>query len=212
MPYATAAELRAQIDKISNVDDTVLTAILTAATNNIDRTINHYLPGLEYFKAPVVATARPYFGSGKGWMRTDPFISATLVAVKDSATDTTYESWAATDWVAFSGGYEHPNFADLPYTGVMSDPNGDYVIFTKGLRSPSVRITARWGYSATPPADIAEACIMQSARWYKRLQGAMSDALASGELGMLLYQQSLDPDIRRILVDGRYTNAVVFGI
>jgi hypothetical protein len=53
---------------------------------------------------------------------------------------------------------------------------------------------------------------MQSARWYKRLQGAMSDALASGELGMLLYQKSLDPDIRRILVDGRYINSVIYGL
>ena len=171
MAYASILDFRSQIDKNSNATDTVLNSILNAATTNIDRAVNHYVPGLEYFKAPMNGTARPYYGSGKTWQRIDPCISITLVEVKDSTTDTTYESWAATDWVAFSGGYEHPNFADLPYTGVMSDPNGDYVIFTKGLRSASVRITARWGYSATPPADIAEACIMQSARWYKRLIG-----------------------------------------
>jgi hypothetical protein len=50
---------------------------------------------------------------------------------------------------------------------------------------------------------------MQSARWYKRLQGAMSDALASADLGELLYVQKLDPDIAGILLDGRYVRPAV---
>ena len=134
------------------------------------------------------------------------------MAVKESYNDTAYTTWTGDDWIAFSGSFAYPTFATLPYTAVMTDPNGSYYVFTKGVQGPTVQVTARWGYSATPPADIVEACIMQSARWYKRLQSAMSDTLASGELGMLLYRQALDPDIRRILVDGRYINAVTYGL
>jgi len=74
---------------------------------------------------------------------------------------------------------------------------------------PTVQITARWGFATEVPIDIKEAAIMQAARWYKRLQSAMADVLASGELGQLLYRKSLDPDIRRLLVDGRYVKPVV---
>jgi len=212
MPYATVPQLRAQIDRDSAADDAVLLQILAGATVNIDRAVNHYLPGLEYYQAPAVASARPYAGNGKRWQRIDASIAITAVAVKDAWDSTTYTAWAAADWLGYSGSFEHPKFADLPYTGLMVTPDGAYSIFTKSYAGPTVQVTARWGYSATPPADIAEACVMQSARWYKRLQGAMADALANGELGMLLYQQSLDPDIRRLLVDGRHINSVMYGL
>jgi hypothetical protein len=212
MAYATVLELRAQIDKISNATDAVLANILTAASISIDRAVNHYLPGFEFYAAPAAASVRLYAGSGKRWQRIDPCIAVSTVAVKDSYTDLVYTAWGAADWIAFSSSFERPTFSDLPFTALMADPNGDFSYFTRGIQGPTVQVSARWGYSATPPADIAEACIMQSARWYKRLQGAMSDALASGELGMLLYQKSLDPDIRRILVDGRYINSVMYGL
>ena len=86
-------------------------------------------------------------------------------------------------------------------------PNGDYATFTSGQFTfrkgftpleatttrgiPKVKVTAKWGYAADVPDDIFEAIIMQAARTYKRLQGSMSDALASGELGQLLYPKFL---------------------
>ena len=50
---------------------------------------------------------------------------------------------------------------------------------------------------------------MQAARWFKRFQSSMADVLASDELGTLLYRQSLDPDVKRLLVDGRYVKPVI---
>jgi hypothetical protein len=210
--YASVATLRAHIDKTGNEDDVVLARILDAATISIDRACNRYLRGFAYFQAPAVASARTYAGSGKVWQRIDPCIAVTLVEVKDSATADDYTAWDAADWLAFQGSYERPTFGTLPYTALMASVNGDYYKFTKSLRGPTVRVSARWGGYASPPADIAEACVMQSARWYKREQSAMSDTLATPEMGMLLYQKSLDPDIRRILVDGRHINSVVYGL
>lgn len=228
MAYATVAELRAHIDKVTTGDDAALLAMLEAATANIDRAINQFRPGYEYFNANPIADARTYPGSGLQYQRIDHCIEITLVAVKDAVTDSTYTSWAPADWIAYSGSHTRPNFNDLPYTGIMIAPGGDYSWFTsgrygskkfffapsmdqqlsphfqQGRMTPTVQVTAKWGYSDSPPADIREACIMQAARWYKRLQSSMADVLASGELGQLLYQKSLDPDIKRILVDGRY--------
>ncbi|MFO7858396.1 MAG: hypothetical protein R6V11_05670 [Ectothiorhodospiraceae bacterium] len=199
------------MDKADPGDDVTLTQILDSVTMHIDKAVNRWRPDLDYFEAPAVASIRTYPGTGKKWIRIDPCIAVTAVAVKESYTSTTYDSWAVGDWLGFCGAYEKPNFNDLPYTALMVDPTGDQAYFTKGLRWPMVRVTARWGHSATPPDDIRQATIMEAARWYKRLQSTMSDTLASGELGMLLYQKSLDPDIKRILVDGRYINSVMYG-
>ncbi|UCC74285.1 MAG: hypothetical protein JSV86_06940, partial [Gemmatimonadota bacterium] len=123
------------------------------------------------------------------------------------------------DWIAFTGDPESPDFNSLPYTGIMIDPDGTYSYFTSGSYTgrggfrptstvtrgtPTVRVKAKWGYASSVPYDVKEAALMQSARWFKRLQSSMADTLASGELGTLLYRQALDPDIRRLLIDGRY--------
>lgn len=126
------------------------------------------------------------------------------------------------DWIPFSGDPDEPDFNSLPYDSLLVDPNGDESWFVSGrdwerriwrtgrrgsrlLGSvPTVRITARWGYAIEVPEDVAEACVMQAARWYKRLQGAMADSLASTDLGQLMYVQKLDPDVAGILLDGRY--------
>ena len=125
------------------------------------------------------------------------------------------------DWFPGTGDPDDPEFNQLPYTLLFVDPNGDYAWFTgedlwykrrgrnnRGtnalLRAPAVEVTARWGFSEDVPDDIREACVMQSSRWYKRLQGAMADALASADLGQLLYVQQLDPDVAGILLDGAY--------
>lgn len=218
--YATAAELRAHIDKTSTVEDPTLEMLLQAASRNIDRATNR----LDGFVADTVANARIYAGNGKPYQYIDECVEITLVAVKESATDDTYTSWATADWIGCSGDPEAPNFNDLPYDMVMVDPTGDESVFTSGKYTtrggfrpltdvhrgvPTVQITARWGFAIEVPIDIKEACMMQAARWFKRFQSAMADTLASGELGQLLYRQSLDPDIRRILIDSRYSKPVV---
>lgn len=222
MAYAIASELRGRINKSSITDDSILTSLIAAAENNINTTCNRP----DGFEADTTASARIYSGGGKPYIVIDECVAITLVGAKESSTDSTYTSWVAGDWIAFRGSPKNPNFNGLPYTAVMVAPGGNQAIFTGGgyggLRGfrpdsdfsrgvPTVQITAKWGYSVTPPADIKEACLMQAARWYKRFEGAMGDALASGELGMILYRQALDPDIRRILIDGRYLKPVTGG-
>jgi hypothetical protein len=222
--YATAAQLRARINKLTNTDDTVLGQLLQAASNAVDRVTNHAIEGYNVFAA-TTAAARLYSGSGRRYQWIDECVAVTTVAVKDSPTASTYTAWAGTDWLAFTGGVLAPDFNTLPYTALLCEPNGDYSVFTAGqlggcagwdygldyqrvdLRSPqvpTVQVTATWGVTATPPDEIREATIMLAARWFKRLESAMSDTLASGDMGVLLYTQPIDPDVKMLLMNTRW--------
>lgn len=204
--WATAQELRRRMNTVSTLKDIDLEAILTAAQNTITRFCNR-----QSFLADTVASARLYSGSGKDYLTIDETPEITAVGVKESVSDTTFTAWATTDWLAYSGSRRFPNFNSVPYTGLMVNPNGDYSRFFRGSTEgfPMVQVTAKWGAYVTIPDELKEASIMQATRWFKRLEGAMADALASGELGMLMYRQKLDPDIAMILVNGRYIKPTV---
>lgn len=199
MAYATLAEFQQYTDKttVTAAETAAITAYLNAATLNIDRAINCYHQGLEFFKAPAVATARLFAGNGRNYLRLPHCIAVTAVQQRGAAT-ALWEN--ITDYTLARGSERAPEF-EPPYTLLLHVTN----IFPASFHGyPIIQVTARWGFSASPPADIVAACIEQAARWFKRAQSAEGDTLASGELGMLLYRQVLDPDIRRKLIDGRY--------
>lgn len=224
MAYATIAEIKNQFQKTDNTDDAILGAMLDAASRTIDRFCNRP----DGFEASDLPAVRYFPGNGKAFILIDECVEITAVAVKDSPTDTTYEAWTAPsapmagdgDWIQFTGDPQWPDFNSLPITALMVDPNGDQSQFTSGLftglagfprrrgslsrQVPTIRITARWGYSDDIPADIKEACIMQSMIWFKRQQGSMASALASTELGDLELFRTLDPAVELILRLGRY--------
>ena len=212
--YVTLTELKARINipALTTDHDTVLTGLITDASRAVDGYCNRSLDG---FVALSVATARLYYGDGTSVQRIDECTAITLVEVKDSATDSTYVTWTTDDWIAFMGDPQRPNFNRTPYDKLMIDPNGSYVIWTnggyvgpRGFRPetdesrylPTVRVTAKWGYATVVPGPVKEATAMLATRWFKRLQGAMSDTLASPEIGgTLMYKQEIDPDIKMAL-------------
>jgi hypothetical protein len=220
--YCTTAELKAQIQKTGADADTIIAALISAASGMIDSFCNRP----DGFVAASSASARTYSGSGTGIQMIDECTEITKVEVKDSPSDTTYTEWASTDYLKGRGDPHHdPDFAHTPYTWLMADPTGDYDSFTSGKflglrgfrpvessggrRVPTVRVTAKWGYAATVPPAIKEATIMQVARWYKRLQSAMADTVGNSEFGVLMYTKKLDPEIELILVGGRYVRVAV---
>lgn len=218
--YATLAELKSRIDMTVADHDADLAALLVAAADSIDRACNR--PG--GFVADNLASSRIYTGSGGPIQTIDECTSITTVEVKDSASDTSYTTWAVTDWVAFGGGPRNPNFQptvnNRPYTSLMIAPEGDYAIFTSGSYStmrgfrptfnvsrgvPTVKVTSKWGYSIAAPGVIQEANIVQAARWWKRgLEGWAYIPVAGGVMGQPQYQKILDPAILVMLRNGRF--------
>ena len=206
IPYGTVSGLRLRINKTSTADDAVLLSLLQAASEAIDRFTNHIIPGVNVFAPDVTATARYYPGSGTRYQRINECVAITEVAVMDSTS--TYVVWGATDWRAFTGSNRQPNFNDLPYSRLMVTADSTYSSFLacySGTYSePSVRVTARWGVTLSTPPEISTACYMLAARWWKRMESAMADTLASGELGQLIYTQEIDPDVKLLLRQTRW--------
>ena len=220
MAYASAAQLRAQMNKVSTVEDAILTTLLSAAERNINRAVNRP----DGFEADVAASTRIWAGSGVPYQFIDENVEVTLVEVKDSPTDASFTAWAATDWIGAKGGPRSPNYNELPIDLLIIDPTGDETIFFSGTHTarggfrpsssisrgvPTVRVTAKWGYSVAVPDDIHEACIMQAMIWFKELQGAMGPSLVNADLGVVAFNKPIHPSIKRILIDGRYMKPVV---
>jgi hypothetical protein len=222
--YATTAEIRDRIDKTGTADDAILDALLSAAS----RAIDGYCNRPDGFVALTTATARFYPGSGKSYQWIDECVEVTAVAVKDSASDeeNQYDAWTVgtvgtttgADVFLASGDPEYPEFTRLPYTLLIIGANGDFSVFPSGefrtrggfrpasdsVRGvPSVKVTAKWGYSATIPANVREATILQAARWYKRGQSAWADTVANTDLGVLMYRKVIDPDLQAMLMEAR---------
>jgi len=217
MAYCTLAEVQADIDleDASGSATATIERLIIAAERNINRFCNRP----DGFEADDEASARYFPGSGLRYQLIDETVDIDTVAVKSSSAASTYTAWTTPttvmagdgDWIPFSGGPVVPRFEDLPYTGLMIDVNGSYSVFTSSrttgvhaIGRPTVKVTATWGYSVLVPGDIQEACIMQVARWYKRLQSSMADAVGNVDFGELRYTGRIDPAIAHILEDGGY--------
>jgi len=226
--YATLAEIKADIalTDATGSDTATLNRLITAASRAIDR----FCQRPDGFIA-ADASLRYFVGNGLPWIRIGECTTVTVVAVKSSVTDTTYTAWTAPttnmagdgDYYAFAGDPNRPNLNPIalqrPYAWLMVDPNSVYSDFLSGVYSsrqgqrptrqviqsaPTMQVTATWGYATVVPYEIKTACIMQTARWYKRMQGTMADSLSNPEFGRVTYLQSLDPDIKHLLIDGRF--------
>jgi len=96
----------------------------------------------------------------------------------------------------------------LPYNEIALDPyNGTYALWYPWEQV--VQVVGKFGYSATVPADIKQATIIQAVRMFKRGQQSYKDTGGIVELGQMTYTSEIDPDVKAILRDGRYIRVVV---
>lgn len=223
--YTTVQQVRATIGSIvSNTADNVIDRLITAVSRQIDRKCNRP----DGFVAASTATERFYAGSGTPVLYIDEAAAITAVAGKSSPSDADYTAWAATDWIAFSGSAERPNYNRAPYNGLMTLPGGNYAwwasggapyrsgfrphiddVMTSSRGLPTVRVTAKWGYALIVPPDIENATIIAVARLFKRGEGGFSDLLASGDFGALAVRAASAPEVDEILREGRYIRPMV---
>lgn len=219
--YCTAAEMKAACNKVTAGDDAVIALIIEGVSRTIDRFCNRpdsfFIAELDGYES-----TRYFLGSGTSYQYIDECIDVVSVAVKDAGTDeeNQYTAWvvgavgttAGADVFPATGDPKHPDFVRTPYTLLIVGVNGDYSYFTPpatGFPHPTVKVKARWGYAAVVPAQIKQACIMQSTRQYKLVQGAMARATASPDLGALIYPGKLDPDVEFILKAGRFVRPAI---
>lgn len=211
--YSTTALLKERLSISDTPDDTMLATIITAVSREIDGWTKRR------FYTTVADETRYYTPEFSDVLLPGDIVAVTSLAT-DADGDRTYETtWATTDYDL------EPFNASLdgrPYESLRVTPNGRYRFPVSGgsrmavtglgsffLTSSSampartvtkgVKIVGKFGWS-THPAVVAEACLIQSARLYKRKEAPFGVA-GSGEFGQTTFIAKLDPDVKTLLDD-----------
>lgn len=196
--YCTLTEIKAQLPEsaysTSTDYDAAITLLATAASRLFDREVGRW-DG--FFFPSTSEETRYYDGVAGDELSIDEFVSISAVAVspQGSVTTSDYQALAATDY------YAKPyNRTNRPINALVMDfVNGAgqaWYTFRKG-----VAVTGVPGWSLTPPADINQACIIQTMRWVQRGKALYQDIGADMAVGGILIkgQSGLDPDIKALL-------------
>lgn len=187
--YCTLTELKKRTGH--DLGDAGEDAILESVINAVSRLIDRYTGRRFYTTATdetryYTAKERDYLSPG------DDIISITTLYT-DNDGDRVYEyTWAATDYDLYPA---NAALDGKPYTWLELAPNGDYV-FPATPRG--VKIVGKFGYAATTPPDVKEACLLQCHRLFKR-KDAPFGVLGSDALGQVVVINRLDPDVQELL-------------
>jgi hypothetical protein len=182
--YATLADVKTRLQINDTTDDTVLEAVITAVSRWIDAYCNR-----RFF---AVAETRYYTSIDGIWLHIDDLLSITTLKTDEDG-DGVYETtWALTDYK------KHPINASLdgwPYTSISVTAFGNRYF---PRYDSSVELAGSYGFSATTPPTVNQACLLQSARLFKR-KDAVFGVEGSNAMGKVLMMPDLDIDVQGML-------------
>lgn len=189
--YCTLSELKASLRITDNVDNTLLAQAITSASGWVDGYCER-----TFETAGTAATARDYAASGRyEILPIDDAVAITSVAIDEDLDGTFSTVLTTADWQAEplnsrAGGLT------LPYMRLRPIEDG-YWPQDIYVQRATVRVTARWGWTATPQA-VKQATILQAARIFTRLDSPLGVA-GFGEMGAMRVSRFLDPDVDALL-------------
>ncbi len=183
MAYETLANLKSYLGIAEDAtgDDTLLTALLNAATARIEADTHRV------FEA---ASGTRYYGPEAVdgdvlWLDADLY-SVTSITNGESQTITEY-------WLLPRN--------KAPYYQIKLKDGSDYswTFDTDG----EIAIVGKWGYSETPPADIVYACKRLAGYYYRLKDSQTFDVTSSPETGQLIIPKGIPADVKLILANYR---------
>ena len=193
--YCTAGEIRAVMPDQSwtTAYDALLTTLASRASREFDRYTNRP-PGAYY-----VSTASDRYFTGNGTIQLWPGEMAAApeaVRVAEGGVLSVLTAWnTASDYQPWPY-----NAADegQPYLRLDVDVyNGSKTQWPPYPKA--IKVTAKWGYSASVPDDVREATITMVVRQFKRGQQGFIDVGAIQELGQLRYVKGKDPSVDELI-------------
>jgi hypothetical protein len=187
--YCTLAQLKSSdVLNISDANsDTTLETVIEAVSRLIDNSCARYF----YSSAGQV---RYYNTNDPYCLRTDDIASASGVTVEiDLNGDGVYEyTLAGTDYSV--AGY-NDLLKEFPFSKLETTPAASYTFSTSPKGN---KVTATYGWAAVPK-PITLACILQSAREYKRFNAILGVSGATAIGTTTLTMPSLDPDVEKLI-------------
>lgn len=194
--YCTLAELKSS-DVLNTpataTDDTFLTEIITAVSRAIDNETGRY------FYKSAAHEIRYFSTRNQERCYVGDVVSVTALYTDTSVGDRTYPyTWATTDydlWPYDAATASEPE----PYRYIDKTPQGLYQFPTNVAKG--IKLDAVFGWPEVPTA-IAKACLLWSARIFKRYQSVLGVSSAT-PFGQALVQAKPDPDVAAILANYR---------
>jgi hypothetical protein len=182
--YATLADLKTR-EKITTTDttrDAHMEQMIEAASRWIDG-----ITGRQFYatSATYYFTARDNFS-----LRVTDLLSVTTLKTDLSGARAYETTWDDTDFDLCP--YNTP-----PYQWIEVAPNGLNLF---PLTRRGVQIAGSWGYSATTPDAVNEACLLVAARLYKR-KDAIFGVSGVSQLGQTILRLPKDDDVIGLLGD-----------
>lgn len=172
--YITSANFKTRHGITVSTEDARIALHITAASREVDA-----MCGRQFGQHSGAATAR-YFRPDNCWrVRIDDTYEITSVQVDDSDSGTYGTTWATTD------------YQTIPINGVGANGQTGWpatVLEGVGVRvfplwmRPSVKVTAKWGWTATP-GDVVEATYLLTNRLYFERDVPSGIAAAVSEFG-----------------------------
>jgi hypothetical protein len=185
--YATLAELKSWLNITNSTDDTLLENAITAASRQIDGHTHRRF---------YAATETRYFTPNNGAsLLVDDLLTVTTLKQDDDGDGTFEITWATTDYVLWprSAAYHNP---PGPYWEIRTTPVGSYA-FTR--IQDNIQIAGSWGYSSSAPADVKQACLIQSGRLFRRKDSPYGVAGTTALGAAIMIKGELDPDAAALL-------------
>ena len=189
--YCTLSELKASLRITDNVDNTLLASAITAASGWVDGYCER-----TFDAAGTATTVRDYVPSSRyAVLPIDDAVAVTQVAVDEDldgsfATVLTTADWQAEPVNGRAGGLSLPVMRLRP----LEDGYWPLDVFEQRA---TVRVTARFGWAATPTA-VKQATILHAARLFTRLDSPLGVA-GFGEMGAMRVSRFVDPDVEALL-------------
>lgn len=184
--YAALADLKQYLNVTGTTEDARLETAIESASRAIDtftRRRFYSVSGVRYF------AAEPDFSEAV--LMDDDLLTVTEVATDDQNTRS-YTAWSASDYEL------EPVNSGPPYTQIRVAPQSvkRFPVWPRG-----VRVTGTWGFSATAPQAVADACVIMAARYYKR-KDAPFGVVGTPELGLMRIT-ARDHDVAPLLMPFR---------
>lgn len=188
--YATLNEIKARLS--ISVSDTQDDAMLEACVESASRQIDAFT-GTRFYQASEVRYFTPLDGLA---CAIDDATAVSLVEQDLQANRTYSETLTATDWEL------SPYNAALdgkPYQQIRIRPDAvtSFIVQPRG-----VKVTGTFGWSATAPVPVKQACLLQAALLFRRKDAPFGVA-GGGEVGQSVANASLDPQARLLLTPYR---------
>ena len=191
--YCIIGDITAQLpesDLQSSTDYTAaLDFMIAAASRLIDREVGRW-DG--YFYPTGTAEVRLYDGNGRDELWLDEFLSLTQLKVAENSLD--FITWQSADYILAP--YNAPLIGQ-PYQKIIIHPDGARLFFPAKRRN--VRVTGVFGFSATTPPQVKQACIIQVVRWHMRAKQMYQDVGGTAAFAAFTVSGRLDDDIVRLL-------------